>query len=1036
MSNIAKLKKRAAEFEQKRQFDKALAVYVQLIAEVEQDAERDVSVYNRAGDLAFRQGNLADAISYYEQAVDLYAEGGFLNNAIALCNKILRTAPGRTAVYYKLGRISAKKGFTSDARQNFLEYADRMQRSGDLDEAFRALKEFADLCPDHDDVRLMLAEQLIRQRRTSEAIEQLQFLYEKYRREGRKTEAEATLTRMRAIDPSIQPKTVAPAVSAKSEDIVFLDVGLDAAHRRVPLPPGLSLLHTAPSSAVPTPVRPAVSAGSRGTPRRGPTPIAPAAPVPDPVSSQPDVMSRMTPVSSASPSVPDDENTFAPPSSATPARPGTPNGPVTPLGSATPARPTPLRATPLGATPLRPTPLHPTPLRPTPLRPTPLRPTPLRPTPLRPAPLHPTPVQARPPAVPPARSNTPLRTTPLWTAAMRPPKTPVAATPVQTATPLRATPVYSDLQDADSGSAASSDRTGSPNSVNVTPQAGHGASVEGVSLPPIETWTRTPVFNVPTDPSGDALSPRAVDGELPPENPATSVSRADDDELLLTRTAEMLAADLQEWRIRDELASRGASGSGSLANTSPDAAPASSVDRTSLDVLGDLDSPFERESATAHLPHAGERIEIDVRADDGAGLDGGAGRAGQVRDATTPTVDHFELISDGVDTTDPSANRRMVAGTRTTARGGKPSGADERHHSVHLHDASASVETIVTALSAEPGNHALRRRAGEALVERGNRADGLCELDAAMLGYSRDGDLVTASEIAEEILRIEPNAIIHHQRRVEYAFRLNDIVRLTDAYLELGDALVRTGHSEKARVIYQRVLNLDPGDARAQSALQACQPVSTVPSKPSNGSRRVTPLHAPSLTPQIPLSSGADLPSDFVDLGDLVREPDRPKSTRMVVQERSPSGDPDADFAEMLRWFKRGIAENVADEDHESHYDLGIAYKEMGLLDEAVAEFQKALRGSARRIRTYEALGQCFVEQAKYNVAATILQRAVEEGAEGDEQLVGVLYLLGAALEELQRYGDAVACFERVYAVDIHFRDAAERLQLLARAVG
>ncbi|NUQ20903.1 MAG: tetratricopeptide repeat protein, partial [Gemmatimonadaceae bacterium] len=109
MSNVAKLKKKAADLEQKKQFDKALAVYVELLAQIgghEEDA--DVALYNRVGDLMVRQGQVSEAVEYYEKAVDLYAEGGFFNHAIALCNKILRTSPGRASIYYKLGRISAK----------------------------------------------------------------------------------------------------------------------------------------------------------------------------------------------------------------------------------------------------------------------------------------------------------------------------------------------------------------------------------------------------------------------------------------------------------------------------------------------------------------------------------------------------------------------------------------------------------------------------------------------------------------------------------------------------------------------------------------------------------------------------------------------------------------------------------------------------------------------------------------------------------------------------------------------------------------
>ena len=150
----------------------------------------DVALFNRVGDLLSEaQDRTSDAVDYYEQAVDHYAEGGFFNNAIALCNKILRNSPGPARVYYKLGKISAQKGFKSDAKVNFLEYADRMQKAGKIDEAFRALKEFADLCPDQDDIRLMLADQLAKASKGVEAIEQLQMLYERSCRRGARSDA-------------------------------------------------------------------------------------------------------------------------------------------------------------------------------------------------------------------------------------------------------------------------------------------------------------------------------------------------------------------------------------------------------------------------------------------------------------------------------------------------------------------------------------------------------------------------------------------------------------------------------------------------------------------------------------------------------------------------------------------------------------------------------------------------------------------------------------------------------------------------------
>lgn len=228
MSNIAKLKKKAAELEGKKQYEKALEVYEQVLTTTRAaDEERDVPLYNRVGDLHYRIGNNERAISYYEQAADLYAEGGFFNNAIALCNKILRYSPGRTIIYYKLGIISAKKGFNSDAKQNFLEYADRMQRLGKLDEAFRALKEFADLCPGEDDVRLMLAEQLVRANRKEEALEQLEILHDMLQTDGRSSEAAAALERIKSLDPAFKPRRSLTPRASKKEGLVFLDLDFE-----------------------------------------------------------------------------------------------------------------------------------------------------------------------------------------------------------------------------------------------------------------------------------------------------------------------------------------------------------------------------------------------------------------------------------------------------------------------------------------------------------------------------------------------------------------------------------------------------------------------------------------------------------------------------------------------------------------------------------------------------------------------------------------------------------------------------------------
>jgi tetratricopeptide (TPR) repeat protein len=155
----------------------------------------------------------------------------------------------------------------------------------------------------------------------------------------------------------------------------------------------------------------------------------------------------------------------------------------------------------------------------------------------------------------------------------------------------------------------------------------------------------------------------------------------------------------------------------------------------------------------------------------------------------------------------------------------------------------------------------------------------------------------------------------------------------------------------------------------------------------------------------------------------------------MVAPDSEEEPSEQVEFGEMLAKFKQGVTSNVDDTDHESHYDLGIAYKEMGLLDEAISEFQKALRAPEVRLRTSEALGEVFFDQGRPAVAETVL-RSVENSAEGDAEKIGVLYWLGRALEAQSKPAEARGYYQRIIAVDIGFRDAGDRLGQLTGSSG
>src|SRR5256885_7793499 len=160
MSKLEKLKDKAKSLEP-RDPRGAIEAWLEVLKAQEENAEPnpDLSVFNRVGDLYLKLKDPGQAADY-DRAVDKYAELGFHNNAIAMCNKVLRNAPGRQTTYLKLAKLYAAKGFIAEAKQNFVEYAERMQKVGKIQQAFAALKEFTDISPENTQLRGMLEEHL------------------------------------------------------------------------------------------------------------------------------------------------------------------------------------------------------------------------------------------------------------------------------------------------------------------------------------------------------------------------------------------------------------------------------------------------------------------------------------------------------------------------------------------------------------------------------------------------------------------------------------------------------------------------------------------------------------------------------------------------------------------------------------------------------------------------------------------------------------------------------------------------------------
>jgi tetratricopeptide (TPR) repeat protein len=733
--NLDKLKEAARKFEQREEWRRAIDVYLKAIREADDaggEGTQDPALYNRVGDLELKAGDSLAALRAYEQAAELYADQGFYNNAIALCGKILRVNPSRTATYLRLAQLHARKNFVGEAKKNLIEYLDRMNGVGQLEEAFAAVKLFADQFHSNPDIRLMLVELLRASSRTEEAKEELEKLASELEARGDASGARRTRERLHAIEEE-RPGSV--GTKRPANELVFLDTGEMAA---------------------------------------GPSAVEPM------------------------------EGLVASASEELVAEPANLIRDLTEHGAGA------LDASAAGGEALT-------------------------------------------------------------------------------------------LDDG--GLAADADWAG-----DVSP-------IEG--------------FDLITADGVDAEDDLGSSSELP---------MLDLDEGSMPLGHEFSSGDNTVWLVEE------GAGSASL----------------SADSVADI-----------------EATEFDDI--DGVEPAGGSGAAAPQSRADTM----FLQLEDMMASADP-------------------------FHGL------------------EPGA-ALLERSRQAL-DAGDREQGIVTLEEALRLFETEGRWDEALRACADLVRVEPQELPRYQKQVEVAFRAGLRPALVQAYLELADALVRLDAADHATHVYHRVLEHDPANEQARSALTLLESVTELGLSLGPATVLATPPPAADLAPAPP---PAPAPGQFIDLGALILDEQQVRDTRMRVGQPRPIEDEDQAFHEALAEFKRGIEANLDAEDFQAHYDLGIAFKEMGLLDEAIAQFQKALRSPDGRLRTSEQLGAAFYARGQFAICEAVLRRAVDGLPGADDEKIGLLYWLGRALEAQQRGRDALPLYQRALAVDIRFLDLGERVERL-----
>ena len=213
----------------------------------------------------------------------------------------------------------------------------------------------------------------------------------------------------------------------------------------------------------------------------------------------------------------------------------------------------------------------------------------------------------------------------------------------------------------------------------------------------------------------------------------------------------------------------------------------------------------------------------------------------------------------------------------------------------------------------------------------------------------------------------------------------------------------------------------------APEAIHANAPVAPITMAAAAAATSAAPTMAPATMPTVPMNSPthADFGTHHTAAAPLT--PTKIESA------------PGVDLADMFGELKQELEEGgtSADEDPETHYNLGVAFREMGLLDEAIGEFQKVCQASERGhafsqlMQAYTWLAQCFLDKGVPEAAVRWYERALNLPNLDAETRTALHYELGSSFENAGNRPAALSNFLEVYGNNIDYRDVGERIKAL-----
>jgi len=196
--NKVKVLAQAEKFVQQGKLPNAIAEYEKVIKE----DPKDLTVLNTIGDLNARVGNNEQATYYFKKVGDMYAQNGFAVKAIAIYKKLTKISPYSAENTTKLAELYGQQGLFNDARVHYMQVADQLLKSGDNNQAARIFQKILELDPENAHTQAKLADLYQKLGKKDEARNIYYTAAESLYARGSYAAAEEALGKVLSLDPT------------------------------------------------------------------------------------------------------------------------------------------------------------------------------------------------------------------------------------------------------------------------------------------------------------------------------------------------------------------------------------------------------------------------------------------------------------------------------------------------------------------------------------------------------------------------------------------------------------------------------------------------------------------------------------------------------------------------------------------------------------------------------------------------------------------------------------------------------------------